>query len=170
MCLINRTRHFCSTPTASLYSQEAVLAIQRGCRATTRRPSFVYKKTIPVTSNHPSDKVKQLVLPFKVIGFAYQSMPLSKVKQLVLLHQLIYFLPTTTYTQSLSWPTGATPVADGPHARYGRTARPSRTDVTSSETSEMLIADERPQDDYVTSCPASLNLPTNICKARLNFG
>ena len=31
------------------------------------------------------DEVKQLVLPFKVIGFGHQSRPLSKVKQLVLL-------------------------------------------------------------------------------------
>ena len=66
----------------------------------------MYKKAVPVTTTRPSDKVKQLVLPFKSIGFAYQSMPLSKVKQLVLLHQLIYFLPTTPYTQSRSWPTG----------------------------------------------------------------
>ena len=103
MCLINRTQHFWSTPTASLYSQEAVLAIQRGCRATTRRPSFVYKMAVPVTTTRPSDKVKQLVLPFIVIGFAYQSMPLSKVKQLVLLHQLIYFDPQSPQLGCPRW-------------------------------------------------------------------
>ena len=103
MCLINRTRHFWSTSTASLYSQEAVLAIQGGCRATTRKPSFVYKKAAPVTTTRPSDKVKQLVLPFKVIGFAYQSMPLSKVKQLVLLHQLIYFDPQGPQLRWSGW-------------------------------------------------------------------
>ena len=55
-----------------------MLAIQRGCRATTRRPSFVYKKAVPITTNRPSGKVKQLVL----------------------LHQLIYFLITSLATGS----------------------------------------------------------------------
>ena len=70
----------------------------------------MYKKAVPVTTTRPSDKVKQLVLPFKVIGFAYQSRSLSKVKQLVLLHQLIYFLTANPYTQSRSWPTDVSKV------------------------------------------------------------
>ena len=77
-----------------------MLAIQRGCRATTRRPSFVYKKAVPITTTRFPDKVKQLVLPFKVIYLVHQSILLTKVKQLVLLHQLIYFLITSLATGS----------------------------------------------------------------------
>ena len=76
---------------ASLLIWDAVLAIQRDCGGITCRLSFVCKVTYSVDARQPPAKVKQVVLPFKVIGFAYQSRPLSKVKQLVLLYQVIAF-------------------------------------------------------------------------------
>ena len=70
---------------------ETVVRIQSACGAITCRLSFVCEVTYCVDASPPPVKVKQVVLPFKVIGFAYQSRPLSKVKQLVLLYQVIAF-------------------------------------------------------------------------------
>ena len=67
MYIVNRIQYFRSAPTASLYSQEAVLAIQGGCRATTRRLSFVYKKAVSVTISRTFHKEKQYVYLSKVV-------------------------------------------------------------------------------------------------------
>ena len=91
-------------PNTALLKYPDSFLVQLGSRPCyTRRLSSHYKKAVPVTTTRPSDKVKQLVLPSKVIGFAYQSMPLSKVKQLVLLHQLIYFDPQSPQLGCPRW-------------------------------------------------------------------
>ncbi len=98
----------CRQPDTALLKYLDSLLVQQGSRAcyTTRLQGHYkkavvrIKKAVPITSNRPSDKVKQLVLPFKVIYLVHQSILLTKVKQLVLLHQLIYFLITSLATGS----------------------------------------------------------------------